>query len=108
MESCAFGVPTITTSLSGFGKWCNNIGKTDDILDAVAVIPRGDSNYQEVVSRIAESVIRYSEVPSTEIKLIRQEARKVANRAAWHNFIKAYNVAYSAALQKVAMRSGIQ
>ena len=108
MESCAFGVPTITTSLSGFGKWCNSIGKTDDILDAVAVIPRGDSNYQEVVSRIAESVIRYSEVPSAEIKLIRQEARKVANRAAWHNFIKAYNTAYSSALQKVALRSGIQ
>lgn len=104
MESCAFGVPTITTSLSGFGMWCQSIGKDDDILDAVAVVPRGDSNYEEVVGKIAELVVRYAEVPQVEVKAIRQEARKIATRAGWHNFIKAYEVAFDEALRKAAAR----
>lgn len=104
MESCAFGVPTITTSLSGFGMWCQNIGKDDDILDAVAVVPRGDSNYEEVVSRIAELVIRFAEVPTVEVKAIRQEARRIATRAGWHNFIKYYDKAYDQALRKLQER----
>lgn len=104
MESCAFGVPTITTSLSGFGMWCQNIGKDDDILDAVAVVPRGDSNYEEVVSRTAELVIRFAEVPTVEVKAIRQEARRIATRAGWHNFIKYYDKAYDQALRKLQER----
>jgi len=106
MESCAFGVPTITTSLSGFGMWCKSIGKTDDILDAVAVVPRGDSNYEQVVANTAELVIRFAEVPQTEVKSIRQEARRIATRAGWHNFIKYYDQAYDQALRKAAMRKG--
>lgn len=104
MESCAFGVPTITTSLSGFGMWCQGIGKDDDILDAVAVVPRGDSNYEEVVGKIAELVVRFAEVPQAEVKAIRQEARKIAARAGWHNFIKSYEVAFDEALRKAAAR----
>ena len=104
MESCAFGVPTITTSLSGFGMWCQNIGKDDDILDAVAVVPRGDSNYEEVVGRIADLVIRFAEVPTVEVKAIRQEARRIATRAGWHNFIKYYDKAYDQALRKLQER----
>ena len=106
MESCAFGVPTITTSLSGFGMWCQNIGKDDDILDAVAVVPRGDSNYDEVVNRTADLVIRFAEVPGVEVKAIRQEARRIAARAGWHNFIKFYDKAYDQALRQAIARRG--
>lgn len=104
LESCAFGVPTITTSLSGFGKWCVSIGKHCDILDGVAVVPRTDSNYEEVVNVIADLMIRMSEVPQTEMKILRQEARKIAVRAEWRNFIKYYHVAFDAALRKAALR----
>jgi len=107
MESCAFGVPTITTSLSGFGMWCKSIGKSDDILDAVAVVPRGDSNYEQVVANAAELVIRFAEVPQPEVKSIRQEARRIATRAGWHNFIKYYDQAYDQALRKAIQRKGI-
>ena len=107
MESCAFGVPTITTSLSGFGMWCKTIGKDDDILDAVAVVSRSDSNYEQVVGDIADLVLRFAEVPHTEVKAIRQEARRVAARAGWHNFIKYYNQAYDKALKEASLRKGI-
>lgn len=105
MESCAFGVPTITTSLSGFGMWCKSIGKDDDILDAVAVVPRGDSNYEQVVNNISDLIVRFSEV--AQPKSIRQEARRIAVRAGWHNFIKFYDQAYDQALRKASQRKGL-
>lgn len=106
MESCAFGVPTITTSLSGFGMWCQGLGKDTDILDAVAVVPRGDANYGEVVTAISNLVKRFAEVPQVEVKAIRQEARRLSTRAGWHNFIKYYNKAYEQALAKAIARTG--
>ena len=104
MESCAFGVPTITTSLSGFGMWCKSIGKGNSLSDGVAVVPRSDSSYEEVVNRIADLVLDMCDVPSADVKAIRQEARKVANRAEWKNFIKYYNQGYDMALRKEQSR----
>lgn len=106
MESCAFGVPTITTSLSGFGMWCKSIGKGAHLEDGVAVVPRSDSGYEEVVNRIADLVIDMCDVPASEVKVYRQEARKIANRAEWKNFIKFYNQGYDMALKKVMARLG--
>ena len=106
MESCAFGVPTITASLSGFGMWCRSIGKGQHIKEGVAVVPRSDSGYEEVVNRIADLVIDMCDVPAGEVKVIRQEARKIAARAEWKNFIKAYNQGYDMALRKVQCRVG--
>ena len=104
MESCAFGVPTITTSLSGFGMWCRGIGKGTRLEDGVAVVPRSDSGYEEVVNRIADLVIEMCDVPPADVKVYRQEARKIANRAEWKNFIKYYNQGYDMALRKVQSR----
>ena len=104
MESCAFGVPTITTSLSGFGMWCKSIGKGAHLEDGVAVVPRSDSGYEEVVNRIADLVIEMCDVPAADVKVYRQEARKIANRAEWKNFIKFYNQGYDMALRKVMTR----
>lgn len=106
MESCAFGVPTITTGLSGFGRWCAGFGKTEDIVDAVSVIERTDSNYRNVVSAIAHQVERFSSLSAADVKVIRQEARKVANRASWRNFIKYYDQAFSDALKLAFARGG--
>lgn len=108
MESCAFGVPTITTSLSGFGMWCRSIGKGDVLADGVAVVPRTDSSYDEVVGRIADLVQMMCDSPSADIKIARQEARKIATRAEWKNFIKYYYQGYDMALRKAQSRIGLK
>ena len=100
LESCAFGVPTVTTSLSGFGKWCQEQGKGQDVLEGVSVIPRSDSNYHEVVALIGQQVMAFAGATAADVKQARQAARKLAIRAEWKNFIKAYDRAYDAALQK--------
>ena len=88
MESCAFGVPTVTTSLSGFGMWCKSIGRGKDISEGVVVIGRNDSNYESVVSDICKVIYDYASQSVVDAKPARQEAKKIAARAAWKNFIK--------------------
>ena len=107
MESCAFGVPTITTSLSGFGMWCKGIGKTR-LQDGVGVVPRTDSNYEEVVNRISDMIINFTEMGPGDVKVIRQDARKIAARADWKHFIKYYNLGYNQALMKVQSRQNLE
>ena len=104
MESCAFGVPTITTSLSGFGMWCKTIGRGKNIAEGVAVINRNDSNYESVVNEISDIILNCASLQTVDAKPARQEAKKIAAKASWKNFIKAYEDAYNEALSNTFKR----
>src|SRR5574344_2605989 len=52
LESAAFGIPTITTDLSGFGQWVSSTPQ--DITTGVGVVHRSDYNYHDIVQRISE------------------------------------------------------
>lgn len=56
LESVAFGVPTITTTLSGFGQWILSSFENDFNDYGVNVIARGDYNYNEVADGIANAL----------------------------------------------------
>ena len=104
LESVAFGVPTVTTSLSGFGQWV--LRAFDNYFDecGVNVIGRGDSNYRPVVENIAHSLEYLTGVDEKEYKKIRKAAMNTASEAAWPNFIRYYDTAYQLALEKAAGR----
>ncbi|MDE5651412.1 MAG: glycosyl transferase, partial [Duncaniella sp.] len=101
LESVAFGVPTVTTSLSGFGQWA--LEAFENYFDAcgVNVIGRGDSNYAGVVDNVAHSIEYLTCVDERESKKIHKAAMKTAAEASWANFIKYYEEAYDIALRKV-------
>lgn len=61
LESVAFGIPTITTSLSGFGQWILSSSKSDFAVSGVEVVQRNDSNYGEVVADIAADLRRLAD-----------------------------------------------
>ena len=101
LESVAFGVPTVTTSLSGFGQWiASTTDNTFTSAGAVAV-PRGDSNYWEVVNRIADDLLMLMALDQKQSKEISDAARRTAERADWVNFMPMYDQAYQIALSKI-------
>lgn len=53
LESVAFGVPTVTTSLSGFGQWVMSTFDNSFAACGVKVIHRGDFDYDQVKEHIA-------------------------------------------------------
>lgn len=105
MESVAFGVPTVTTTLSGFGQWI--LGNFDNSFEAcgVNVIARGDSNYRDVAEAIASDLLRLSALPASATKEIAQAATTTAKAAAWEHFIVYYEEAYSTAIANAASRN---
>ncbi|MCM1348115.1 MAG: glycogen/starch synthase [Firmicutes bacterium] len=98
LESVAFGVPTITTSLSGFGQWIDRTFNSDFEECGVEVTERTDSNYEAVVYSIARSLKYLTCCDASVAKLISEKARLTAAEAKWEKFIKYYEEAFAVAL----------
>lgn len=101
LESIAFGVPTVTTSLSGFGQWVMSTGTAGFAKSGVEVITRNDSNYYEVVESIAHDMSQLISDTTTNRKKISRAASTTAQKAAWKYFITyyidAFEIAFTAA-----------
>lgn len=104
LESVAFYVPTVTTDLSGFGRWVNGLKDQHGIGDGVEVLHRSDYNYSEVADGIKDTVSAFSAKTDAEVKAIRKRAGKVAEQALWKHFIQYYYEAYDFALRHAAKR----
>ena len=98
LESLAFHVPTITTTLAGFGLWVKSF--FGDLKDGVHVITRNDSNDSEVVSEIKECLLSYSHKKENEVLKSKEKSFYISRTALWENLIVNYNKAFSIALEK--------
>lgn len=99
LESIAFGVPTITTTLSGFGQWILSSFQNDFNDCGVNVISRGDFNYEQVTEGIAQSLRSLIDNDSKTTAQIGKAAMTTAATASWSNFINYYQEAYSIAIE---------
>lgn len=104
LESIAFGIPTITTNLAGFGKWVKTILSGEDITEGVAVIKRTDDNYPEVVNNISESLLDLTKTKHPE--KIKNACFDIADQAQWSHFIKFYDEAFDIAFRNARKRNG--
>ncbi|OQY03816.1 MAG: alpha-glucan phosphorylase [Bacteroidetes bacterium 4572_117] len=103
LESLAFYIPTVTTTLSGFGRWILKDGI--ELSKCLKVIDRNDENYQFVVDQIAETIVLCSLKDDKFFKNARKNAFDVSRIALWKNLIKYYYEAYDKALRKSKKRS---
>ncbi len=99
LEALAFRVPTLTTSLAGFGLWVRSHYKGNH--PGITVLERNDANYQEVVDGVIERIREIASLDRKARDKYRENARKVAQIALWDKQIVYYNRAYSQAIQHV-------
>ena len=102
LEALAFRVPTLTTTLAGFGLWVRS--HYDAAHPGITVLDRDDSNYFEVVDGVVDRVRELASLEKEVRGQYRENAREVASIALWQNQIVYYQEAYSQALGKVAAR----
>lgn len=96
LESCAFHVPTITTSLAGFGAWASQQKEKG----GVTVIERNDSNFDEVAENISDTLLHFLRYTPEETVQARKQAAAIAKKAEWKSFFQYYRKAYEIALNK--------
>ena len=101
LESIAFGVPTITTDLAGFGQWVLDTFENGFATCGVKVLHRNDSNYNDVVSQIASNVLQLISTDAKAMDKIRGDAASTSKQAQWKQFIKYYYESYREALSNV-------
>ncbi|NJM15410.1 MAG: glycosyltransferase [Bacteroidales bacterium] len=106
LESVAFKVPTICTSLSGFGLYVRQ--HFPDTANAVKVIDRNDDNDDYVIDETANSLITFSNLSGSDLAAASEHAYAIASSALWANFIQHYYTAFAKALEKVEKREGFQ
>ena len=102
LEALAFRVPTLTTTLAGFGLWVEEHYKKEH--PGITVLKRDDNNYQEVVDGAVQRILELCALDKEQRKQYRENAREVAQIALWENQIKYYQEAYALALGKIQSR----
>ncbi len=105
LESIAFGVPTVTTTLAGFGRWACEIEEHPSFATCgVEVTVRTDSNYHNAVNDIAGAVESLIVASPSETEAYRRSAMATAAKAQWTDFISYYYKAFRNALDKRNIR----
>ena len=102
LESLAFYIPTITTSLAGFGIWGRQF--SNGISDGLGIIERNDHNNAEVALSISNTIQEYLLKSENEVLDIRRKAHEISTRVDWGVLIKHYYEAYDIALKAVERR----
>lgn len=100
LESIAFSIPTITTSLAGFGMWIKTHVKSEH--KGVLVIDRTDTNDNEVTNAIVTALSSFTAFEKEQMQQYRSSALELSQTALWKNLILYYYEAYDMAIQKVA------
>ncbi|MCK5766361.1 MAG: alpha-glucan family phosphorylase [Bacteroidales bacterium] len=105
LESIAFSIPTITTSLAGFGAWVNE--GFDVKHTGVLVSDRTDDNDAEVLADIRDTLSVFLGMNKKEYAAACKEARDISLNALWESFVENYRQAWSVALKKVGLRADL-
>ncbi|MDO5665415.1 MAG: glycogen/starch synthase [Bacteroidia bacterium] len=104
-ESVAFSIPTITTTLAGFGVWAMKNGDNEKGLgDGVQVIYRDDSNHIEVAEEIATTIYDFTLKSVDQVNVLKKNAAELSDKADWAHFISYYQEAYCKALHNSFIR----
>lgn len=102
MESIVFGIPTVTTSLAGFGRWAaDRFPKFGEI---ISVIERSDSNQKEAIIELAGAIIRVMGYSEKDRETASTQAKEISEQVTWKLLIREYHKAFSIALQRVEDR----
>jgi phosphorylase/glycogen(starch) synthase len=101
LESIAFSVPTVTTTLAGFGVWAAEQEQNN----GVVVVERNDNNTAEAVAATADAVLRFLALSDKEVAEVRNAAFEMSKMALWDNLFAYYRKAYDCAIESCVART---
>lgn len=104
LESAAYGVPSVTTDLAGFGLYVEEHLKGKhggEKNPGIFVLKRRGRKYEEVVNDLTEIMFWYASLPKKQRIQNKITAEHFAPRLDWKHLIKHYIEAHDAALAKI-------
>ncbi len=102
MESLAYHVPSVTTTLAGFGVWIKD--KITEENPGAFVIKRTDDNDDEVVDKLKNIIGKFIHLELPQFMMSCIHAKELSKLALWKNLIENYTKAYDIAIEKTEKR----
>ncbi len=101
LEGAALGVPSVTTDLSGFGKYIMSQKQNKKKFPGVFVLPRFGKNDDEVTDELAEQMYNFQSLSAHDRIENKISARNIAEMADWKTFAENYITAHNMALKNL-------
>ncbi len=99
LESLAFGVPTMTTNLAGFGLWIQELFPELES-NGVWVLDRLKQTNAELIDELSGMIGDYCQIHPSQRAKNEDDARAIAKIAQWNELIKNYEELYSLVMDK--------
>ena len=96
LESLMFSIPTVTTTLAGFGLWVKTHFQEPG--NGIAVIERNDENEAMVLTEMCSFITRFASLNEKGVQEARKKAFEISRIAMWDTLVEHYYDAYSFAL----------
>ncbi|HRZ49883.1 MAG TPA: alpha-glucan family phosphorylase [Bacteroidales bacterium] len=106
LESIAYGIPTATTSLAGFGRWIQSLGA--EASPAVKVIQRTDDSDTTVTAELSAMVRKMLSLSPEAYLELSRKSMDIASEATWQKFIGFYLTGYQQALAEARERGAVE
>ncbi|MEN8230358.1 MAG: glycogen/starch synthase, partial [Bacteroidota bacterium] len=100
LESLAFSIPTVTTTLTGFGLWVNTEYRKE--VTGITVIPRDDFNDNDVAKAIGQAIMQHCKLQGGSKGEERKGAYAISRIALWENLIDHYWRAFDRAIESAS------
>jgi len=98
LESVAFGVPSVTTNLAGFGKWVQQEFKVK--FGGLIVLERTDENGEEIEDELVNLILKLINSSEQQRAKTVKESLQISQTAMWSNLVKYYFDAYKLAIER--------
>ncbi len=102
LESLMFSIPTVTTTLAGFGLWVND--HYGEHGNGICIAEREDGDTGKTVKVISNYLKEIYSSDNKEMEKNRKEAFEISRIANWDNLVEYYYKAYSIALERSSDR----
>lgn len=102
LESAAFHIPAVSTSLSGFSEAVGRLPGFNG--KGIFIVERNDNNENAAAANIADIICNYAAETPALIAAARESAAHIAEQFLWDHLLTYYYQAYDLALQKSIQR----
>ncbi|MFW2389750.1 MAG: glycosyltransferase [Polyangiales bacterium] len=100
LESIALGVPAVTSDLSGFGSYLQQL-VPDHAQKGMYVVPRRHNDFHRSADELADRLFRFASLNRRERVMLRNSVESFSEHFAWKNLSRHYDEAHDLALERV-------
>ncbi|MBN2094696.1 MAG: glycosyltransferase [Candidatus Aenigmarchaeota archaeon] len=97
LEAAALGVPSVTTDLSGFGRYIKEKGKRSKY-PGIYILERMNKKREEEISALSRILYEYSQLSKSDRTKNKIEAKRLSLLADWQKLVRHYIEAHNLAV----------